>query len=149
MKSNSQRGVALVITLIMLAMVTFMAVIFLGVSRRERASVTVTADQTDAKLMADAAMARAQAEVVVRMMARSNAFNYDLLVSTNYIHPLGYLPINFTDNYFRIGYTYENGTPLSGNDLQVMLAHLRYDPRPPVFVPTNNLGSNEIGRAHV
>ena len=39
MKRNQERGVALVITLIMLSLVTFMAVVFLGVSRREKASV--------------------------------------------------------------------------------------------------------------
>ena len=38
MSRSSQRGVALVITLIMLAVVTVMAVLFLGLSRRERVS---------------------------------------------------------------------------------------------------------------
>ena len=52
MNRKSQRGVALVLTLIMLAMVTVMAVLFLGTSRRERASVTVNANLTDAKLAA-------------------------------------------------------------------------------------------------
>ena len=36
MKRNSEQGVVLVITLIMLALVTLMAVVFLAISRRER-----------------------------------------------------------------------------------------------------------------
>ncbi len=63
-----QRGVALVITLIMLAVVTVTAVAFLAMSRRERASVGAAADQAEAKLMADAALARAQATLAGRMM---------------------------------------------------------------------------------
>ena len=59
MNRNSQRGVALVITLVMLAMVTVMAVLFLGISRRERTSVTVSASWTDSKLAADSGQARA------------------------------------------------------------------------------------------
>ena len=41
MKNKFQRGVALVSTLIMLSVVVLMAVAFLAVSRRERASVRV------------------------------------------------------------------------------------------------------------
>ena len=59
MKRKSQSGVALVITLIMLSMVTLMAVVFLAISRSEKASVTVISNQADARLMADAGLARA------------------------------------------------------------------------------------------
>ncbi len=62
------RGVALVITLIMLSVVTITAVAFLAMSRRERASVAAAADQADAKYMADVALARAQANLSGRMM---------------------------------------------------------------------------------
>ena len=87
MNRKSQNGVALVITLIMLAMVTVMAVLFLGISRRERASVTVTASLTDAKLAAEAGQARALSEVVARIAAQTNLSAYDYLVSTNYVNP--------------------------------------------------------------
>ena len=53
MKPHSQRGVALVITLIMLAVVTLMAITFLAVSRRERSAVAVTEEQNTSRLMAD------------------------------------------------------------------------------------------------
>ena len=38
MKRNSQQGVALVVTLILLSVITFMTVTFLALSRRERGS---------------------------------------------------------------------------------------------------------------
>ena len=91
MRSCSQRGVALVITLIMLSVVTVMAITFLALSRRERASITATADLTGAKLAADAGAARAQAELVARVAAQSNLFAYDLKVSTNLLSQVGFI----------------------------------------------------------
>lgn len=143
MNRSSQRGAALVITLIMLSLVTLMAVVFLSISRREKASVTVTQDQTDARLMADAATERAKAEVIARMLATTNPFNYDLMVPTNFINPAGFQrgvasPLN-------VSYTYPNGQSLSTLDDQLQnLANLQYDPRPPVYVPTNRLGATEF-----
>ena len=129
---------ALVITLIMLSVVTVMAIVFLGMSRREKTSVRATADLTDAKLAADAGAARAQAEVLARIAAQSNLFAYDLTVSTNLINPRGFQAgIPDPANPLNVNYTYENGAPLNNNDLYRNLANLLYDPRPPVFVVTN------------
>ncbi len=102
-----QRGVALVITLIMLSVVTITAVAFLALSRRERASVGAAADQADAKSMAETALARAQADIVGRMLGRvlgddlkgaSSRYvadagriarsEFGFLVSTNYQTPI-------------------------------------------------------------
>ena len=58
---HSQNGVALIITLIMLAVVTFMALTFLAISRRERGAVTTTTDSISAQLAADDALAAAEA----------------------------------------------------------------------------------------
>lgn len=143
MKRNSERGVALVITLIMLALVTFMAVVFLGVSRRERASVTVTGDIINARLMADTAVARAQSEVAARLIASTNLFNYDLLVSTNYYDPQGFQPNN--TNAYNVNYERRrNNTAMSAGpnqnnfrDWVQNIANLQYDPRPPVVMGTN------------
>ena len=55
-KLGKRDGVALVVTLLMLSVITFMAVAFLAVSRRERASVAGTLNQVDAQAMADAAL---------------------------------------------------------------------------------------------
>lgn len=140
MKRSSQRGVALVTTLIMLAVVTMMAVTFLAISRRERASVQVTADQTDARNMADAALQRVQAEIVARMLASSNPFNYGLMVSTNYIKPDGFAPGN--TNVDNVNYDYRiDGQRLSEFDRIRNVANLFYSPRPPVYVDTNGNGA--------
>ncbi len=135
-----QRAVALVITLIMLSVVTFMAVTFLVLSRRERASVNVAAEQTTASLMADTALARAQAEVVSRMQALTNPFAYELTVSTNFINRLGFQ--TGSTNITNVSYVYANGQPLKGNDdPYVNLGNLWLDARAPVYVDvlSNNI----------
>ena len=131
--SRSQRGVALVVTLLLLSIITFMTVTFLVVSRSQKGSVVTAIDQAIARLAADTALERAKAELLAAIMGSANEFNYGLLVSTNYINPGGYNPAN-----------------------------LLYNPRPPVFVITNALtkanefrfyldlnrnGFYEIGRA--
>jgi hypothetical protein len=144
MSRPSERGIALVITLIMLAVVTVMAIVFLGVSRRERALVTVTADLADAKLAADAGLARAQGEIIARIGARSNLFAYDQLVSTNFINPAGFQPGG--SSFLNVSYTYANLAPLNNDaDKRQNLTNLFYDPRPPVFVVTNlGTGASEF-----
>lgn len=135
MSRSSQRGVALVITLIMLAVVTVMAVLFLGLSRRERVSVIVTADLTGAKNAAEISTARAQAEMIGRIAASSNLFAYGMMVSTNYTQR-AFVP--GVSAYTNVGYNYANGLPLNNDaDIRQNLTNLFYDPRPPVYVVTN------------
>src|ERR1035437_6592216 len=76
----SRRGVALVITLILLSVVTFMAITFLALSRRERSAVTTVTDTASARLAADAALANAEAQVIANVLATTNPFNVGLLV---------------------------------------------------------------------
>ncbi|MCC7374114.1 MAG: hypothetical protein IT581_05635 [Verrucomicrobiales bacterium] len=140
-RRKHQRGIALITTLIMLSVVTLMAVAFLAVSRRERASVTTSTDRQDAKAMADAAVQRAEAEVISRVLAASNVLNYDLLVSTNLINPRGYIP-NDT-NVYNVSYQNPSGGPLSNNDLLEMLQNLQVDARPPVFVAVKDPASEQ------
>ncbi|MFN7140350.1 MAG: hypothetical protein ACK4UN_13520, partial [Limisphaerales bacterium] len=138
MKLNQQRGVALVITLIMLSVITFLAVAFLALTRRDKAAVNVSLSQTDSRYMADVALARAEAEIVSRMIATTNLLNYDLLVTRNYINPAGY---GGTTNYLDVNYDYTTGSgrpPLSRDEMIQNIANLLYDPRPPVFIRTNN-----------
>jgi hypothetical protein len=85
MKRHSQQGVALIITLILLAVVTVMAVAFLASSRRERGAVTTTTDTAGARLAADAALAQAEAQIMANVLATTNPYNFGLVVSTNYI----------------------------------------------------------------
>jgi hypothetical protein len=116
MKFKPQQGVALVITLVMLSVITFLTIAFLTLSRRDRASVTTSLSHTDARYMADAALARAQAEAIAGMIARSNRLRYDLMVSRN---------IDVID------------TTNPNTVLNSIANDLLHDPRPPVFIDTN------------
>jgi hypothetical protein len=151
---RQQQGVALVITLLMLSVVTFMAVVFLAVSRREKAAVTASADFIDAGLMADAALARAEAEVVTRILSVTNTGAYDLLVSTNYYSAAGFrLQASAIANTTNVNYWTAAQMPpwnllgplgapkpdLAKLDRIQNIANLQYDPRPPVFIRTNQV----------
>jgi len=143
----SRRGVALIITLILLSVVLFMALTFMALSRRERGAVATVTDTASARFAADAALANAEAQIVANVLSATNPYNFGLLVSTNYINPAGFhIGIG---NLTNVSYVYANGTPtpgalVNGNDLLQLLANLYYNPRPPVFIPTNNLGSNDF-----
>ena len=139
---RAQAGVALVITLVMLSIVTLMAITFLAVSRRERAAVTVIEDQTRARQMAESAVARAEAEFVARVVASSNLLNYDFIVSTNFIGPYGFdsrLPLAVA-NPTNVNYDLVQGggaVAANANYWARNIGNLQYDPRPPVFIQTN------------
>jgi hypothetical protein len=136
---QSQRGVALIITVILLAVVTFMALTFLAISRRERGAVTTTTDTATARLAADDALASAEAQIVANVMATTNPYNFGLLVSTNYINTNGFAP--GIASYTNVNYNYRSvfgNRPVYTNprDFLQLLANLYYLPRPPVFVPS-------------
>ena len=61
--SSKQSAIALVITLLMLSVITFLAVAFLVLTRTHRDSVTATLDVQHAKAASQAALARAQSEI--------------------------------------------------------------------------------------
>ena len=63
----------------------------------------------------------------------SNAYNFHLFVSTNYINPHGF--VSGLGNPTNVNYFYAN----DGNvlDWEQNIANLYFLPRPPVFVPTN------------
>ena len=77
---KSERGIALVITLILLSVTLFMAIAFLAISRRERGSVTTATDTATARLAADSALANAQAQIIANIFATTNPYNSSLLV---------------------------------------------------------------------
>lgn len=151
-----QDGVALVITLIMLSVVTITAVAFLAVTRRERASVSASMEQTEARYFAETALQRAQAEVGSLIAAATNRGAYDFFVSTNYVNPnlnMGLLdqmaagnfaPIN--NNVYTNATTYitPNGQPVFNlntaaglNRYRASLMNLYFDPRVPVFAQSS------------
>jgi len=140
-RSTARSGVALIITVILLAVVTFMALTFLAISRRERGAVTTTTDTASARLAADDALASAEAQIVANILATTNPYNFGLLVSTNYINSFGFVPAAGA-NPTNVNYDYYNTGPgpLALNDLLQNLANLYYSPRPPVFIQTNATG---------
>src|SRR6266404_6225622 len=71
-RGGGREGVALVITLVLLAVITFMAVTFLLVSHSERGQVSQQIEQKSAELAADAAFERAKVEMIARMLAFTN-----------------------------------------------------------------------------
>ena len=74
--ARPQQGVALVITLVLLSVITFMAVTFLVVSRREREQVTnVLRNQRDATFAANEALQQSKAQIVAHMeLADDNGY---------------------------------------------------------------------------
>lgn len=78
---SSQRGVALVLTLIMLAIITIVTVVFLATTRRNRLSVTVRKAQTDAELATEHAFQHANTKVIERLLRETNLLAFDFFVS--------------------------------------------------------------------
>lgn len=126
---------ALVLTLIMLSVILVMAVAFLAISRRERNAVSTTTDTAIARFAADSALAAAQAQIVANIMADKSlaAYNYHLLVSTNYIKAGGFDPA-LGANPDNVNYYDTNGVSLVGANLLQNLANLRWLPRAPVLI---------------
>ncbi|MDB6122032.1 MAG: hypothetical protein JWQ71_1025, partial [Pedosphaera sp.] len=141
MKRRSEQGVALVVTLILLSVITFMTVTFLAVSRREREGVINRSNQNDAIFANNAGFEQAKAQIVAQMLANNNGFNFDFLVSTNFINSAGFdpgfsplTPVATNVNYEHL---FGNTTPLTPAQFQQNLANLLILPRAPVFITTN------------
>src|SRR5882762_3508934 len=103
-RGRDQQGIALVVTLILLAIITFMAITLLVVSRSLKGSVSTTAEQTSSSLAADAATERAKMAIIAPIIAFSNPYAIDLLVPTNYYTPLGFF--NNNDRATNVNYDY-------------------------------------------
>ncbi|MCX6859956.1 MAG: hypothetical protein NTX70_06980 [Verrucomicrobia bacterium] len=156
---SSRRGVALVITLIMLSVVTITAVAFLTVARRERAAVAAAGEQADVRIAADAALNRARARILAQIASSGLRESPTLFVSTNFIAPF-YIPGRTTagqglplggaqsNQWYsalaNVSYLYQ-GRPFDLNntaeilEYRRMLANLYYDPRVPVVARTGRL----------
>ena len=136
---HARRGMALIITLILLSVTLIMAVAFLAIARRERNAVTTTTDTAIARLATDSALAAATAQMAANIFATTNLAAYDshLLVSTNYINSLGFATGSASPTNVNYSF-YPNGNPLNAGDYVQNIANLWLLPRAPVFVPTNN-----------
>ncbi len=112
------RGVALVVTLILLAIITTLAIAFIALTHRETSAVAATSSTTDAELAAEAGLERAKAEILAPFV-RDNR-------GTNGITTVGpEMMVSVAVDQDRIK------------------AHSAYvDPSPPVYVNTNVSGGN-------
>jgi hypothetical protein len=121
---DRQHAVALIVTLIMLAVITTLAIAFLALTRRETAAVDAMGRATDAELAADAGLERAKAELLAPFIRRNAGTNNgaermgpDFMVSVFYDTNRIYNPPN-------------------------KLLNNRIDPAVPVFVNTNRVNQN-------
>ncbi len=151
-------GVALVATLIMLSLVTFMVVAFLSVARRERQSVAASLTINEARAAMEAGLGRAQADIAARLLTLGDPWSYGLMVPTNY-----------QNSVFNAAVIPANISPTNVNDVLALqaagqptpwllhLGNLQYDPRAPVFstyftnrTPYNLLASEtNLGRYYL
>lgn len=125
------------VTLLLLSVITFLAVAFLALSRRDRQSVALSLTQTEAKNFADTAAARARAEIFAFASTRTNLAGAPLMVSRTYQNQTGFFP--GVSDYLNVNWDYTSGGGVlsEANRLQ-MLTNLYYDPRLPVFVQTSS-----------
>lgn len=131
-RARSTQGVALIISLILLAVITFMAVTFLVVSRSERGAVATSTDQTVAREAANAAADRAVAELMASIFATNHPGNFGLAVSTNFINSRPFVP--GLESHTNVNYTLTDGTMVRDGNAELNAANLFYNPRPPVFI---------------
>ncbi|NBU11416.1 MAG: hypothetical protein EBS84_20805 [Proteobacteria bacterium] len=122
----------MVATLIMLSLVTFMVVAFLGVARRERRQLEVVTNMDAARMANEAGRSRAIAEVLARLLATGDKYNYGVMVSTNFQSP-GFNPLVASPN--NVNHTNALALPGQPTPWLANLANLQYDPRLPVFSP--------------
>jgi len=151
MKTTPKRssGVALVVTLILLSIITFMAVTFLVLSRSQRNMVASTTEQIKATKMAELGVRRGLAESLAPIKAFGNLGAADLRVSTNLATFGGFNPrdptilqLGFSFDPLNVNYADGNGVPLTGNAYLQNIFNLYYSPRAPVYVVTNRLFPN-------
>src|ERR1035437_2819173 len=144
---RTEQGIALVITLIMLSVTLVMAVAFLAIANRERNAVTTTTDTATARHGAETALAYAEAQIVANILSSTNAgaYNFSLLVSTNYINGLGFT--TGSGNPTNVNYDFlinNGGTLTTANQRNQNIANLWFLPRAPVFIYNRNTGSNDF-----
>jgi hypothetical protein len=126
----TRRGVALVITLILLAVISTLAIAFLGLTQRETSSVDSMGRTTDSEVAADSALERAKAEITAVYPIR----NQDVAANgPNILGP------DMTVSVCCQNYDASTRQTVPYDRLLNPLQRLtnRYDSAPPVFVQTN------------
>ena len=83
-RNRHEKGAVLVVALVMLAMVTFLVVAFVGFARFERASVTASMRRTEATFASQDAMSIASSQII-NLMTNGVAFGLAVSERTNFI----------------------------------------------------------------
>ena len=139
---RNQSGVALVITLIMLSVITIIAVAFLALSQRERASTTQTLTGTEAELMASTGLDRSKSHVLAEVAAFLATNTQVVGGRAIYRKPPG-TDLAVSQAYLTNDIVYKNWTNMVNPPDYEPLTKLFYDPQVPVFT-TNNSGAYEL-----
>jgi len=140
---GTERGVALVITLVLLSVITFMAIAFLVLTRGQRSTAAVMSDQLTARLATDTALERAQTDLLLPILATTNPYNFELRVSTTYVNPNGFAPGVSSPTNVNYDYTTTGAKLTAAQQLQ-NLTNLLFDPRAPVYVTAPAGGASEF-----
>jgi hypothetical protein len=138
--ASPRDGVALVITLIMLSIITFLAVAFLVLTQRENKSATIAMDQKTAHHAADTAFQRVCSELLVDGMVHTNFQFFGMKVSTNFINYGGFIDGLSPSDPRNVNYDHEtNNIGFMGGavEWERNISDLLYNPRVPVFPVTN------------
>jgi hypothetical protein len=105
--------------------------------------VVTSTDTATARYAADAALANAEAQIISSVLATTNPYINNLLVSTNFINRQGFTA--GSSNPTNVNYDhYNGGGNLTVNDFLQNVANLQLLPRVPVYVPTNSLGASDF-----
>src|SRR5262245_15639144 len=117
---HDRRAVALVVTLIMLAVITTLAIAFLALTRRETAAVDAMGRTTDAELAADSGLERAKAELAASFIRNNSGQGRN---GSDRLGPEMMVSVAYDTNRLYDG--------------KKLLLNNRVDPSVPVFVNTN------------
>src|SRR4030095_13672029 len=127
---RNQSGVALVITLIMLSVITIIAVAFLALSQRERASLSQTLTGTEAELMTSTGLERAKSHVLAEVATYLSTNT--LIVGGRGQYPRAQVTYLAVSQAFTNQYTlYATNWPVNDPDFHRALTNLVYDPQVP------------------
>ena len=145
-----EQGIALVITLILLSVITFMAITFLVVSRTDKGSVNATTEQARSANAASSGVERAKAELIAAMLASGDPYNIHMWVSTNYINAAGFDPNAPFPNPTNVNYDYTTGgAPLTPLQHAQNLGNLLIDARLPVYITNRAFANSNEFRFYV
>ncbi len=143
---SSRRGIALVITLIILSVILVITFALLAISRRERSSVTTNQQLADAEYMANAGLERAKAVLAAQILGRTNMAAGGVVAPTLFDQKVpGRFLLN-TAVERRVGGDLLVSTSTNSTDPKAFapgyITNLQYDARVPVFVQTNFANSS-------